>query len=809
MRLIRDLWAEIVQDLRHARRLMRRDVGATAVIVLIAGLGIGASTVVFSVVDALVLRPLPFIDPSRLVWIANTGPGGAEQSTQVGHYIDLRTATTSFVDLAGWFGGYRRGDRELTGAGEPERLTSVAVTQNFFALLGVQPLVGRSFSDAESRANSHAPSAVILSNGFWRRRFAADPGIVGRVLTLNNRAATVVGVLPASFDFATVFAPGENIDLFTPWPLTDETNRQGNTMKIIGRLAPNATLQAAQAEVAGLAGQLDRQHPERNPFRPRLTWLSRHVSGPVRPSLVVLAAAIAVVMLIVCVNLSTIQLVRMGARRTEMSTRAALGANRCRLLRQVLTESLLLALSGAAFGVVLAISGTRALAATQAFALPQLTTVRVDEGALIMTGLAAVVTGVLFGILPAWHLGELTAGGALAMRGTSASRRQAWTLRALIVSEVAFACLLVVGAGLLMRSFVSLVDVNLGFRPDHTATLRVDPSFRISNFAQQNAYIDDLLSQARSVHGVLGAGLTDVLPLGGDREWQVGAKGEVYAARQTPEAFVRVVTDGYFQAAGIAVRRGRGFIQNDRASSEPVAVVNDTLARTLWPDRDAVNQTLTQDGGRRVVGVVDDVRHAALEEPGGAELYLPMRQTSDYSSMVLVMRTTDSPGQLAPDLRSALRLVDPNLPVTDIRTLETLVSHAVSPRRFLVLLVGAFAGFALLLAALGTYGVVANGVHQRRQELAIRAALGASSARLRGRVLTQILGLTGVGLILGLTAARLASGALSRLLFGVTSGDRLTFAGSAAVLAVVAVAAAWIPAWRASHIDPASTLRST
>ncbi|HEY3883780.1 MAG TPA: ABC transporter permease [Vicinamibacterales bacterium] len=808
MRLIRIIWADALQDLRHALRVMRRDVGVTALIVLIAGLGIGASTVVFSVVNALVLRPLPFSDPSRLVWIANTGPDGAEWSTQVGHYVDLRAATTSFVDLAGWFGGYRRGDRELTGAGEPERLTSVAVTQNFFALLGVEPFVGRSFSDAESRANTNAPPAVILSFGFWRRRFASDPGIVGRVLTLDNRAATVVGVLPASFDFASIFAPGEAIDLFTPWPLTDETSHRGNTMKIVGRLAPNSTLAAAQVEFASLADRLNRQHPERNALHPTLTMLSQRVSGTARPALAVLAGAVGVVMLIVCVNLSNLQLARMSARRAEMATRAALGAGHFRLLRLVLTESLLLAGGGAVFGVVIAISGTRALAAAQTFDLPLLNNVRIDERELVVTALAAVVTGVLFGILPAWQLRGLTVGGALTMRGVSTSDRQAWTRRTLIVSEIAFACVLVVGAGLLVRSFARLLDVNLGFRPEQTATLRVDPSFRVSSFAQQNAYIDDLLGRARSVHGVFAAGLTDALPFSGDRAWQVGAKGDVYPAGQTPEAFVRIVSDGYFEAAGIAVRRGRAFTQNDRASSEPVAIVNETLAHTLWQNREAVGQMLTQDGGRRVVGVVVDVRHAALEAPGGAEMYLPFRQTSDYSSMVLLMRTAEAPAQLAPDLRSALRHVDPNLPLADVRTLRTLVDRAISPRRFLVLLVGSFAVFALFLAALGTYGVVANGVHQRRRELAIRAALGASSARLRGGVLAQILGLTVIGLTLGLTVARLASGALSSLLFGVASGDPLTFVGAAAVLAGVAVAAAWIPAWRASHIDPAAILRS-
>ena len=378
--------SDLAQDLRHSFRGMRRDAGFTAFTILIAGLGIGASSTVFSVVNALLLRPLPFRDPGRLVWITN---GDDFTSTQAEHYSDLRELNRSFSDLAG-FAGYGVGDKQLTGTGEPERLTSVPVTGNFFAVLGVQPAIGRSFTTEECQGKYSAPPAMLLSYGFWRRRFASDPNVVGRKLTLNNRPATVVGVLPASFDFGSVFAPGTPVDIFVPWPLTDKTKPHGNTMKIIGRLKPGATVQGAQAEFTMLGKQLESRHPERNPIAPTLVPLAQHVSGRVSPALFVLACAVGVVMLIVCANLSNLQLARLGARQKEMAMRAALGAGRSRLLRQMLTESVALSCCGAVLGLVLAVAGTRELAHLHAFNLPLLESVRIDGSALLFTLLAAV-----------------------------------------------------------------------------------------------------------------------------------------------------------------------------------------------------------------------------------------------------------------------------------------------------------------------------------------------------------------------------------------------------------------------------------
>jgi predicted permease len=800
--------SDLVQDLRQAFRGMRRDAGFTAFTILIAGLGIGAGSTVFSVVNALLLRPLPFRDPGRLVWISNFNEFG---STQTEHYSDLRELNRSFSDLAGWNAYYRAGDSQLTGIGESERLTSVPVTENFFALLGVQPAIGRSFTTEECHGKYYAPPAMLMSYSFWRRRFASDPNTVGRKLLLNNQPVTVVGVLPASFDFASVFAPGTPIDIFVPWPLNDPQKPMGNTMKIVGRLKPGATVQSAQAELTLLGKQLVSQHPERNPVVPMLSPLAQRVSGGVRPALFVLACAVGVVMLIVCANLSSLQLARSATRQKEMALRAALGAGRFRLLRQMLTESVALSCCGAVLGLALAVAGTRELAHLQAFNLPLLASVRIDGSALLFTLLAALASGVLFGLLPALRVTALSLREGMqdGGRGSSGGKRHAWVRDGLVVSELAFACILLVGAGLLIRSFLRVLDVNPGFQPERAAALRIDPSFGISSFAQQNSFIDDVLTRARSIPGIVAAGITDVLPLRDDRSWAVSAVGQVYGkSHPPPEPFIRVVSDGYFEAAGIPLRSGRTFTERDRASSERVVVINETLARTLWPGQNPLGQMVATDGGRRVVGVVADVRHAALETVGGPEMYLPMRQTGDYAAMQLVVRTALPPDRLAAGIRTALRPIDPNLPVREFVTFQDLVDRAVSPRRFLVLLLAGFAAFALLLASLGIYAVISFSVSQRVQEIGIRMALGASATDLQRRIVLRTLALAALGLALGMTASRILSRSLGSLLFGITTGDPSTFIGVGTLLIAVAAIAGYIPAWKASRIDPIVALRS-
>jgi predicted permease len=801
-----------LQDLRYTFRTLRRNPGFTVFAILIVGLGIGASSTVFSIVNALLLRPLPFRDPSRLVWIANQDTSGLSgQTTQVAAMTDLRERNQSFSDLAAYFAFYGVGDANLTGQGEPERLSGVPVSENFFPLLGVEPELGRQFTAEECKWNG--PKAALLSHGLWERRFASDPRIVGRALTINDQPVTVAGVLPASFDFASVFAPGSHIDLYTPFPLTAETNRWGNTLAIVGRLKPGVTAASAQSELTVLAQQITQAHPERNSFGGKLSLLAEHVSGRIRPALMVLACAVGVVMLIVCANLSNLLLGRTAARQKEIAIRTALGAGQWRLIRQMLTESVTLSCCGAALGLFLAFAGTRSLTHLDAMNIPLLRDIRTDPASLAFTLAIAVLTGLIFGLAPALHLPGAVLHDALkdSSRGSTEGAKSGWIRNSLVVSEIAFACVLLVGAGLLIRSFLRVLDVNMGFQPQRAAAMRVDPNRRQMNQAQQNAYFDEVLHRAREVPGISGAGLTDALPLGRNRSWGVPAKGQVYPKGKFPIEFVRIVSDGYLGAMGIPLIAGRDFTERDTPSSEQVILINETMAKTLFPGEDPIGKIMSGacGGERKVIGVAGDVRHLALEQGAGMEMYMPIRQCGDYSSVDLVVRTAMPPGALASTVRAALTPIAPDLPGNDFRTLQELVDKAVSPRRFVVLLLGGFAAFALLLASLGIYAVISYSVSQRTQEIGIRMALGASAGSLQGRIILETMTLAATGMALGVAASWALARGLNGFLFGVSASDPVTFAAMLGVLTVVAALAGYIPARRASRIDPMVALRAS
>jgi predicted permease len=800
----------LLQDLRYTVRTLRRDAGFATFAILIVGLGIGAGSTIFSVVNALLLRPLPLRDPHNLVWISNIPDDGGvgEWRIQVDHFLDLRKRANSFSALTGYNSYFGTGDVKLTGDGEAERLTGVPVAENFFAFLGIQPLLGRSFNAEECKWNG--PPAVMLSYNLWKRRFASDPTIVGRKLTLNEAPVTVVGVLPATFDFGAVFAPGTRIDLYFPFPLTAETNRWGNTVAVIGRLNPGATVQSARAELNVLGKQLTIQYPQRNDVRPKIVSLEEFVTGRLRTALLVLACAVGVVMLIVCANLSNLLLARTVTRQKEMAIRAALGAGRSRLIRQMVTESMVLSGCGAALGLTLAIAGTRLVAHLDSFSIPLLESVRVDGYALAFTLLIALLTGLIFGLVPALQVPVLAVHASLkdANRGSSQGRQHTWIRSTLVISEIAFACVLLVGTGLLVRSFLRVLDVHLGFQPERAAAMRVDPGRGYSTQAKRNDYYAEVLRRVTALPGIQSAGLADVLPLGGDRSWGVKGKGQVYKRGQLPETFVRVVTDGYLNAMGISLRAGRDFTERDTPSSEPVILINETLARTLWPGQNPIGQIVDQDNGRRVVGVVSDVRHRALELVSGCEMYLPMRQTNSYSSVDLVVRTSLPPAALASAVRAQLKAIDPNLPTNEFRLLQQLVDKAVSPRRFVVILLTGFSAFALILASLGMYAVISYSVARRTQELGIRMALGASAAGLQARIVLHTLRLAGIGMALGISASWMLSRTLNDLLFGVTATDPATFLAMVLTLSTVAAIAGYLPARRAVRIDPMTALRA-
>ena len=798
----------MLSNLKFAIRQLAKSPGFAAVALVTLALGIGACTAMFSIANAVLLRPLPFHEPQRLVWIENEGHGGmSARTTRADTFNAWRDQNTTFEALAGYFAFFDFVRRQtLTGAGEPERLRAVGVTDNFLPLLGVTPAVGRNFSADECRFNG--PPVAILSHALWKRRFNEDPLIVGRTLTMNNQAITIVGALPASFDFDSIFSPGQEIDLLRPFPLTPETARQGNTLFGIGRLKPGVTVDAAAADLKVISTRFKGSIGYNGMLGARVSPLSEALRGSFRAAFSVLAGAVACVLAIACVNLSNLLLTRINARRQEFAVRVALGASRRHLVGQALVESLLLAVGGALVGVPIAIWGTRALARLQTFGVPLLQDASVDPLALSVTILVTAVAGAACGVLPALHLSSRSGPQQTATHQRSAGRSSTAARSALVVVEVALACMLLVGAGLLLRSFTALLQVDLGFQPQHAIAWRVDAPRGFDSLAAATQYLDGAVRSVAALPGVDAVGLSDVLPLGRNRTWGVRAKGVVYPPGPGPTVFPRIIDERYLQAMQIPLRAGRYFDERDNAAGEKTVIVNEILARRLWPDRDAIGQAITQDGGRTVVGVVGNVRHGSLEEAGGNEMYLPYRQTGDWGGMEMVVRSTRPAPSLVPEVRAALAAYDPSLPTGEFYELEHLIDNAVAPRRLTTQLLGFFSTLAVTLAAIGLYGVIAYSVSQRTQEIGIRLAIGAQRRDVMRLVLGGGLRLVIAGVIVGLIGAAALTRLLQSMLFGVTAHDPLVFAGNASLMIVVATVACLVPALRATRVDPIVALRA-
>ncbi|MFG1690972.1 ABC transporter permease [Gemmatimonadota bacterium] len=804
---------DLVQDIRYALRTIRRNPGFFAFAVLIIGIGVGANTAVFSVMSPLMLRPLPFEDPEELVWIANQESGGMSLVTsRTSNLRDFRAMNQSFQAMTGYMAFFEYESYNLTSHGRPERLVGVSVARDFLEVLGVEPMLGRNFVEEEGIWDGRP--AAILTHGFWTRRFGADPALVGSAITLNDIPTEVVGVLPASFDFASTFTPASQVDFLRPFPISDETDQWGNTLAMIGRLKPGATVEGAQAELDIIVQQLQEAQPDRWGLNATVSGLQDKISGRFRSAMFLLAAAAGAVMLIVCANLSNLLLARSTSRQKEMAVRSALGASRRRLLRQLLIESLVLSLCGAVIGVAIAFGATRAVAGTTAISIPMLSAVSIDTTTLLFTLAVAMAAGVVMGIVPALQIsgGQESAAMSDSSRGSSESKRSTWIREMLVIAEVALACVLLVGGGLLMRSFVSVLDVDMGYRADGVVAWRVDTRQPFENLTEAAAFYDRLLANVEVLPGVEAVGFTDTTPLGRNRSWGVGVRGILFEDGEGPTFFPRLVDHRYLEVMQIPLLAGRYLTADDNQEARNVVVINETAARQIFQGQDALGQALlfggTQWGDEwEIVGVVGDVRHQSLEEGSGLEMYIPMKQMG-WGTMEMVVRSPLPPESLVGSVRAALQATDPTMPTDDFRTLNSIVDRAVSPRRFILVLLGAFAGTALLLAALGIYGVLSYSVSQKVPEIGIRMALGETGGQVLGRVVTRTMTLAGVGLVIGSAGSFATSRLMASLLYGVQPTDALTFLFMATVLLSVAAFAGYLPARRASKTDPMVALRS-
>ena len=801
------------KDTRYALRGFRREPGLALIALAILALGIGANTAVFSIVNPLVLRPLPFPNADRLAWIENSGTSGLSGRTfRVDVFELFQRNVQSFERLSAYFAFFGYGGHTLTGRGEPERLMAVDVAPQFFEVLGVQPALGRLFTPDEHKRSG--PRAVVLGHGLWQRRFAADRGLVGNAITINGEPVTVVGVMPAEFDFASVFTPGTRVDMFVAADL-DQMRPWGNTLSIVGRLKAGVTVANARAELEAIMPRLRAENANLWGLGGTVTALKDHVGGRMRRALFVLWAAVGFVLLIVCANLANLLLARASSRQREFAVRVALGATRGRLIGQLLIEGIILAIAGAILGIPLAFALTTWLTSSDMLSVPLLHYVRVDTTALAVTGGIALLTGLLFALVPALKVSARAPQAALQenSRGAIDSARQAMVRRGLVVAEIALAAVLLVGAGLLARSFINLLDVDLGFEPSRVIAARLEFQGDLSA-EQADALGKRVTSRIAGLPGIEAVGLSDALPLDRNRSWGIAVPGRSYPGNRNPTTFVYVVSPGYLGAMGIRLKAGRDFSDHDVRSAptqKPVraAILNETLARILYPDVDPVGRAaITGNVPLTIVGVVDDVRQSSLDEAPVPQMYLAMSQGGGAGGSDLIVRTALAPSALVPLLRRTLTEMDSRLMATDIRLIGDLVDRAVSPRRFLVSLLAGFSLLALILASLGIYGVISYGVTHRIPEFGVRMALGATARDVRRQVLGDTLRMALVGIAIG-TAASFAIGrVIGSLLFATSSRDPLTFGTMVVVLGLVAAAAGYIPAVRASRVDPMRALRA-
>ena len=804
--------SSIAQDLRYALRAMVAARGFTAVVLLTLMLGIGANAAIFSVVNGVLLRPLPYADPDRLLRLEHADEYLSVSEPEFADYTRDSKTIERFAAISS-------GNASLTGGGQEPEIAGVAgVSDGFFTLLGVAPRLGRAFLPEEDKRG--APAVVILSHGLWQRRYGADPAIIGRDIVINDRPHTVLGVMPPRFAY-----PSEEIALWVPLRLNYDSlwTRNNHYLRVVGRLAPGATLEQARTELTALAARMSTDYPEvyapGSPLVPKLERVEDALLGKTRPYLYALLGAVGFVLLIACVNVANLLLARGQARQKDMAIRSALGASRTRIVRQALTESALQSILGGALGLALAWAGVRLLVRMAPEGIPRVGDVRVDVAVLGFTLALSVITGIVFGLVPALRAARSDPSGTLreAGRGTGQGRGLARARSIMVISEMALAVVMLAGAGLMIRSLSKLQSIDLGFHPEQVLTMRV--SLPRSYDAERNAlFYRTFLERVRAMPGVRAAAVVGDLPIGDENSmWSILVDGApMTSVANSPSAMPQQITPEYFETMRIPVLRGRAFTERDRAGAPLVVIVNETMARKLWPGKEAIGGTVKMLYDRSpwatVVGVVKDVRNRGFLEDVPPTMYFPHEQTSlsayyTPGTMNLVLRADADPLSLVPAIRSAVRSMEAAAPISRVQTMERVVAASVAGRRFTTQLLAGFAVIALLLAGIGAYGVISYGVTQRRFEIALRLALGAE----RGQVLRLVLGegmwLAMVGLLLGIAGALATSRLIRSLLVGVGAGDPATLLMVAAVLALVAAVASLVPARRAMRVEPMGVLR--
>ncbi|MCG3160733.1 MAG: hypothetical protein JMDDDDMK_01808 [Acidobacteria bacterium] len=807
----------LLQDIRYAFRTFRKRPGFTLVAIIALALGIGANTAIFSVINSILLKPLAYKDPAALVSINHDYPKiNLKASVSAIGYTHYRDNAKSFESMAAVTGG----SFNLTGGGDPERLNGSPVTHNLFSTLGAQPALGRVFLPEEDQPGKN--KVVVLSHAFWQRRFGGDPGLVNKTITLNDESYTVVGVMPASFQFGREL--GQVLDLWTPIAFTSEQlqfNRLTNeNLFVIARLKPGVTIQQAQSELNTIADNLRREYfpagADRSNWGLATQPFRELVIGDIRQALWILMGIVSLVLLIACANVANLLLARAADRQKEMAIRTALGAGRWRVIRQLLTESALLSVVGGAFGLLLAWWGIGALVKVNETQIPRANEIGLDWRVLAFTLGVSLLTGVIFGLVPALQTSKADLHETLKEGGRSGSGgARGWVRSTLVVFEMALALVVLISAGLLIRSFWRVQQVNPGFEPRNLLTMSVGlPMTKYSERPQRANFYKEVLSRIRALPGVRSAGACSILPLSGNNSsgsFRIEGR-DTPQGQSLPHGDRWAATTDYFSTMKIPIIRGRFFDDRDTIDSTPVAIIDQTLASKYWPNEDPMGKRISFEGGpqnriwREVVGIVGHVKHRSLEGESRVQYYIPHAQMQN-PNMNLVIRTDADPTSLAGVARGAISGLDKDLPVYRVQTMERFVVDSMAQRRFAMTLLGVFASVALALAAVGLYGVLSYSITQRSHEIGVRMALGAQARDVLRLVIGQGMLLALIGVALGVVGAFLLTRLMSSLLFGVGASDPLTFAAIALLLTLVALVACLVPALRATKVDPMVALR--